>query len=203
MHRSGRSAIQAGSPRRQSRLKASVFGSIMILWPAAARPETVPRPLEEETVSMRVLPLPLPVHAARARHVHGVLVVRRHGHWYHGYGAFETDREAYPWLAFTAISLKSLDRLTEAQQRAHEAAQVAATDAPVGEAVPWRLDGAAGSVTTLGEGTSTSGRTCREFRQEITVDGSRERAYGTACVQDDGAWEVVATSPDPTGDAGR
>ena len=191
MDRSGRSAFQPVS------FAALVLGLLSALVPAGGLPQSDSGPLEKETVALRVLEPPLPAHAARARHVHGVLVVRIHGNWYRGYGTFATDREAYPWLAFTAISLASLDGLTEAQQRAHEAAQVQATEATVGEAVPWSLDGAAGSVTTLDEGTSTSGRTCREFRQEIAVGGDLERAYGTACLQDDGAWEVVATSPEP------
>lgn len=192
MHRSGRSAHHPASYR-----EAFALGVLLVLCSLPALAQTVSAPLAEETVSLRVLPPPLPALAARARHVHGVLVVRRFGNWYHGYGAFETDREAYPWLAFTAISMKALDKLTEAQQRAHEAAQVAACDAPIGKAASWSLDGASGSVTALGEGTSTSGRTCREFRQEIVAGGARERAYGTGCMQDDGAWEIVATSPEP------
>jgi hypothetical protein len=134
------------------------------------------------------------VPAHRVRHYHNVVVVRPHGHWYPGYGPFVADDAAYKWLAFTAITLKTLDVLSEAQERAHEAAQVRATTAAVGETIVWNQGGATGSVTAVREGTSTTGRTCREFQQTVTIGGKTEQAYGTACLQADGAWEVVATN---------
>ncbi len=36
-----------------------------------------------------------------------------------------------------------------------------------------------------------SGRYCREYRTEVRVGGSFEQAYGTACRQPDGSWEIV------------
>ena len=47
-----------------------------------------------------------------------------------------------------------------------------------------------GSVTPTREGTSASGRYCREFQHTIYVDGEQQQAYGTACRQPDGSWEV-------------
>jgi|GEM_PF-1308548 len=129
----------------------------------------------------------------RTRFYRHVAVVRPYGHAYPGYGVFITDRDAYEWLAFTAIALKSLDLLSEAQQRAHEAAQVDATTAAAGETIVWRDNDASGAVTVLRDGTSTAGRYCREFRQTVTIGGRTEEAYGTACRQPDGAWEIVAT----------
>jgi hypothetical protein len=81
----------------------------------------------------RVLVVP----PARRRVYRHVIVVRPHGHWYPGYGHFYMDAEAYKWLAFTAITLKILDLLNEAQERAHEEAQIKATTAPVGETITW------------------------------------------------------------------
>ncbi len=133
------------------------------------------------------------VPAPRIRHYRDVVVVRPHGHIYPGYGHFRTDDDAYPWLAFTAITLKALDSFDQAQERALEAAQVRATTAPIGEGITWREGGASGSVTAVREGTSTLGRYCREFQQTVTIGGQAEQAYGTACQQPDGAWEVVAT----------
>ena len=95
------------------------------------------------------------------------------------------------WLAFTAIAVKVLDNLNEAQQRRHEAAQVRATTAPLGQAITWNEGGASGSVTTTRIGTSPAGLPCREFQQNVTVGGRTEQAYGTACLQSDGAWKVV------------
>jgi surface antigen len=120
------------------------------------------------------------------------VVVRPHGHWYHGYGHYSNDDSAWKWLAFTAITLKVLDNLNESQQRKHEAAQVEATTAAVGQPVAWQEGSASGSVTTTSESQNSAGEYCREFQQEITVGGETEQAYGTACQQPDGAWKIVS-----------
>lgn len=136
-----------------------------------------------------------PVHKApphRGYYYRNIHVGRRHGPVYHGYGHFYNDSNAYPWLAFTAITLKILDNVNEEQQRAHEAAQVKAASSPVGEKIIWKQGNATGSVTTTREGTSTSGRYCREFQHEVTIGGKSEQAYGTACRQPDGSWEVIS-----------
>ena len=133
------------------------------------------------------------VPAPRIRHYRNVVVVRPHGPLYAGYGHYRTDDDAYKWLAFTAITLKVLDSFDQAQERALEAAQIRATSAPIGEGITWHEGGASGSVTAVREGTSTLGRYCREFQQNVTVGGRTEQAYGTACQQPDGSWEVVAT----------
>ncbi len=133
------------------------------------------------------------VPAPRIRHYRDVVVIRPYGHIYPGYGRFRSDDSAYKWLAFTAITLKVLDSLDQAQERALEAAQVQATSAPIGEGITWHEGGASGAVTAVRDGTSTLGRYCREFQQNVTIGGRSEQAYGTACQQPDGAWEVVAT----------
>ncbi len=69
----------------------------------------------------------------RRRSFRNVVVVRPFGHAYHGYGHFHLDNDAWKWLAFTAITLKILDNINEAAQRAHEDAQIKAVTAPVGE----------------------------------------------------------------------
>ena len=120
----------------------------------------------------------------------GVVVYRPHGHYYHGYGGYYNDNDAWKWLAFTAITLKVLDNLNEEQQRQHEAAQVEATTAPVGEAITWSDGSASGSVTTTREGQDGAGNQCREFQQEVTIAGETEQAYGTACLQPDGSWKI-------------
>jgi hypothetical protein len=129
----------------------------------------------------------------RRRHYRDVVILRPYGHWYHGYGHYHTDAEAFKWLALTAITLKILDNLNQAQERAHEQAQIRATTAPIGERIIWSNGNATGSVTAIREGTSTAGRYCREFQQRVTIGGHTEEAYGTACMQPDGSWEVVST----------
>ncbi len=127
----------------------------------------------------------------RDRYVWGTRVKRPHGRPYHGYGYFFTDDDAFKWLAFTAITLKLLDNLNEEQQRLHEAAQVRATTANVGEVIMWEDSNAHGSVSTTRTGTSSAGRPCREFQQTVTIGGRTEQAYGRACMNPDGSWEVV------------
>jgi hypothetical protein len=136
---------------------------------------------------------PVAVPPKRMRHYRDVVVLRPYGHWYSGYGRYHTDSDAFKWLALTAITLKILDNLNEAQERAHEEAQVRATTAPIGETIIWQDGAATGSVTATREGTSTAGRYCREFQQKVSIGGHSEEAYGTACMQPDGSWEVVST----------
>ncbi len=128
----------------------------------------------------------------RSRTYRNVFIVRPFGHVYSGYGAFHNDNDAYKWLAFTAITLKILDNVNEDAQRKHEAAQVAATTAKVGEKIVWNTAQSSGYVVTTKEGVSSSGLTCREFQQTIKVGGKKESAYGTACLQPDGAWKIIS-----------
>lgn len=127
----------------------------------------------------------------RTRHYRGTRILRPYGRPYIGYGFYNTDHEAYKWLAFTAITLKIMDIANEEQQRMHEAAQVRATTAAVNETIVWEDGNASGSIKTTRIGTSTSGRQCREFQHSVTIGGKTEQAYGTACQQPDGAWEIV------------
>ena len=90
-------------------------------------------------------------------------------------------------------AVKLLDNLNEQQQREHEAAQVQATTAPIGETIFWKEGNASGYVTPTREGTSSAGRYCREFQHEVTIGGKKEQSHGTACRQPDGSWEVIST----------
>jgi surface antigen len=99
--------------------------------------------------------------------------------------------EIWGWLTFTAITLAILDNLNEQQQREHELALYSAAGAPLGETVYWEKGNAYGAITPLQDGTSSSGRYCREFQQEVTIGGDGETLYGTACQNADGSWEIV------------
>ena len=85
---------------------------------------------------------------------------------------------------------KSLDKADMAY--ANQANQNA-YDAPIGETISWNnpQSGNSGSVTPVRDGYSAGGRYCREYQQEIVVGGQRENAYGKACQQPDGSWEIV------------
>ena len=120
-------------------------------------------------------------------------ITRPYGSWYEGYGQYRTAQEASNWLGFTAIHFELLNQLNEHQQRRHEQAQITATTSPVGRTIQWQDGAASGSVETTREGTTTSGRYCREFQQMVTVNETTETAVGTACKLPDGTWEVIST----------
>lgn len=140
---------------------------------------------------------PYPTGPDHIRHYHDVIILRPYGHRYPGYGHYHSDESAYPWLAFTAITLAILNNMNEAQQRAYEQAQIDATTAPIGEKIIWNDGNASGSVTAIRDGVSTAGRYCREFQQVVTIAGKKQQAYGTACQRPDGSWEVVSTGDAP------
>ena len=85
-------------------------------------------------------------------------------------------------------SLDRADRLYAA--RTHYAAL---ETAPAGTITRWSNPetGHFGSVTPMRTWRAPGGRYCREYQQTVAVGGQHQRAYGTACRQPDGSWEVV------------
>ena len=86
---------------------------------------------------------------------------------------------------------KSLDR---ADQVYANRALETSYEAPVGETVSWTNpeSGNSGTYTPVNEGYGNdSGRYCREYKQTIEVDGRDETAYGTACQNADGTWQII------------
>ena len=86
---------------------------------------------------------------------------------------------------------KSLDRADKLyMSRANEQAR----SAPVGETISWNNpeSGNQGTVTPTRDGYSNRGNYCREFQQTIMVGGREQEAYGTACQQPDGSWEIMS-----------
>jgi hypothetical protein len=127
---------------------------------------------------------------ARRRYYRGRLIHRPHGHWYPGFGYYRDDSSAWKWLAFTAITLKVLDNVNEAAQRRHEQAQVEATMAGINRPVYWEEGEYRGSVTATRQFLRDD-QQCREFRQVVEIGGREEEAFGMACLQPDGAWQIV------------
>jgi len=132
-----------------------------------------------------------PYMVPRNRYYNHVRVYRPYGRVYPGFGFYYRDNDALRFLGLTALGLVVFNELNEAQQRAHEEAMVEATSANIGEPIMWNQGGQSGSVTPVRDGRTTDGRQCREFRQEVMIGGKRTEAYGTACLQPDGSWEVV------------
>ena len=85
---------------------------------------------------------------------------------------------------------RSMDEVDRMQA---EQAYGQAQDVPLGETIAWDNPntGHYGSVTPTKQGTKPStGEYCREFQQTVVIGGRQEDAYGVACRQPDGSWEI-------------
>ena len=112
-------------------------------------------------------------------------------HYYPKHRYHYRDNDFWGWLGFTVITLSIIDSLNEQQQRRHELTLREALRAPIGESIHWHDRSASGSVTVICEGTSSSGRYCREYTQEVDIGGTSQQVYGTACQNPDGSWEMM------------
>ncbi len=66
--------------------------------------------------------------------------------------------------------------------------------APQGQPVEWRNPDQDAAYTVVPRETyqRNDGRYCREYTTEARVGGRSQEAYGTACRQPDGSWEIVS-----------
>lgn len=73
-----------------------------------------------------------------------------------------------------------------------EAAYRAFEHTPSGQAVEWRDPDTRHHGRFVPQRTyrTTQGTYCREYTQWVVIDGREERAYGTACRQPDGTWQI-------------
>ena len=64
--------------------------------------------------------------------------------------------------------------------------------APSGNSIEWQNpdNGNSGSITPTKTFKKES-RYCREYIQEVTIGGEKSKAYGQACRQPDGSWEII------------
>lgn len=78
------------------------------------------------------------------------------------------------------------------KKMATEAAQKALESAPTGKPVAWHNpdSGHAGTVTPVKTYQTASGKHCREYETSVTIDGKQEKAFGKACRQPDGSWQI-------------
>ena len=85
---------------------------------------------------------------------------------------------------------RSLDRADRAY--AARAVSQSLEHEPSGGATVWRNpdSGNQGTVTPTRTYETPAGRYCREYQHTVTVGGQSETAYGTACRQPDGTWEI-------------
>ncbi len=63
---------------------------------------------------------------------------------------------------------------------------------PSGSTVEWKNpdSGNRGSITPT-KTFKHDGQYCREYQQEVTIGGEKQKAYGKACRQKDGQWKIV------------
>jgi surface antigen len=61
-----------------------------------------------------------------------------------------------------------------------------------GQAAAWKNpdSGNSGSITPTKTYQGASGQYCREYRQDVVIDGELQEAYGTACRRADGTWDI-------------
>ncbi len=79
------------------------------------------------------------------------------------------------------------------QREANRATQSALESAPSGTTTNWRNPDSSNSGTTTPTRTyqAQNGQYCREYEQTVTIGDETQAAYGTACRQPDGKWQVV------------
>ncbi len=78
------------------------------------------------------------------------------------------------------------------RELAMRTAQESLEYAPSGASRDWHNpdNGHSGTFTPVRTYQEPSGQYCREYQQEVTIGGERQRSYGTACRRPDGSWEV-------------
>ncbi|HMB16181.1 MAG TPA: RT0821/Lpp0805 family surface protein [Pelovirga sp.] len=86
---------------------------------------------------------------------------------------------------------RTLDRADQVIMQQN--AQYALEHAPTRTSTPWRNpdSGHRGELTPLETYQTSSGQYCREYQQTVWIGGEQQQAYGTACRQPDGSWEII------------
>ena len=80
------------------------------------------------------------------------------------------------------------------RREANRAAMQAFDTAPSGQSVAWRNpdSGNSGTITPTRTYQTASGQYCREFQQTVTIGGESQQAFGRACRQPNGSWQIVS-----------
>ena len=86
---------------------------------------------------------------------------------------------------------RSLDRADRLAM--NQATQRALDETPAQQPTTWVNPdtGHSGSITPIKNFHAANGQYCREYQQSITVAGASRQAFGTACRQPDGSWQIV------------
>jgi len=97
---------------------------------------------------------------------------------------------------------RTLDRADQAYMQ--QSAQRSLETLPSNQTGTWVNpdSGNTGSLTPT-QTYQSNGRYCREYRQTVVINGTEEEAYGTACRQPDGTWQVASSQPQDQGQVVR
>ncbi len=89
---------------------------------------------------------------------------------------------------------RSLDRAD--QLALQQATQTTLETARSGEPLPWLNPDSGNNGTVIAQSpySNRTGQYCREYTQTINIGDRTEQAYGTACRQPDGTWQIVSDS---------
>jgi hypothetical protein len=109
--------------------------------------------------------------------------------WYRPYTYWGPSFNFYAWYPATVV-----ETWPEPVRVYQRDAFSAALAGPLGESYGWDSGPSYGSVTAVRDGHSGE-KYCREFRQEVSIDGRMEQAYGAACREPDGTWRIVPNNP--------
>lgn len=84
----------------------------------------------------------------------------------------------------------SLDRADQAAL--DRSTQSALESAPTNQPVKWANpdNGHYGTIVPVRTYQPQPGQYCREFQQTVVIGGQSQQAYGTACRQPDGTWQI-------------
>ena len=96
--------------------------------------------------------------------------------------------EAFLWLGLTALGIGTIYALSHPSRP--EPARWRPATRPRGPYRPRPRVTTDSPRTMLGEELDERGDFCREFHQDVRIGNRGERAWGTACLQDDGSWRI-------------
>jgi surface antigen len=90
---------------------------------------------------------------------------------------------------------RTLDRADQAYLQ--RTSQSALENSPSDQPTTWVNpdSGHSGAVTPTHTYRASDGRYCREFTQTVEINGETQQAYGTACRQPDGTWQLTSAQP--------
>jgi hypothetical protein len=126
---------------------------------------------------------------------HTVVIVSGHSYYRCGYNWYDQvyyqGQVTYVHVAPPTTTVVIVNPTS--QQYTVQTTQQALESGKTGSSSTWRNpdNGDSGTFTPTRTYQQEDGRQCREYQQTVTIGGKQEQAYGTACRQPDGSWQIV------------